>query len=115
MRKGYRQYLGRKFSERYDALVREGMGENSKAEKEAGKRGKGKQLLLERFEGYKGAYLKFSRDFRVSFDNNQTERDFKVHIPSLLISCQLNSYIFPFEYILPRYYNSLYYNELANT
>jgi transposase len=73
-------YLGRKFSERYDELVREGMEQNPHAEKEAGKRGKGKQskarLLLERLEGYKEEYLRFSRDFRVPFDNNQAERDF---------------------------------------
>jgi hypothetical protein len=45
-----------KFSIRYDELVREGMGENPAAEKEAGKRGNPKQskarLLLERLEGY---------------------------------------------------------------
>jgi transposase len=71
-------YLGKKYSERYDELVREGMKQNPKAEKEAGKRGKGKQskerLLLDRLEAYKGAYLRFSRDFRVPFDNNQAER-----------------------------------------
>jgi transposase len=75
-------YLGRKFSERYDALVREGKEQNPLAEKEAGKRGKGKQskerLLLERLEEYKGAYLRFAQDFRVPFDNNQAERDFRI-------------------------------------
>jgi transposase len=75
-------YLGRKFSERYDELTREGMGENPLAEKEAGKRGKGKQskerLLLERLEGYKESYLRFAWDFRVPFDNNQAERDFRI-------------------------------------
>jgi transposase len=75
-------YLGRKFSERYDALVREGKEQNPRVEKEAGKRGKGKQskerLLLERLEEYKGAYLRFAWDFRVPFDNNQAERDFRI-------------------------------------
>jgi hypothetical protein len=33
-------YLCRKFSERYDELVREGMEQNPETEKEAGKRGK---------------------------------------------------------------------------
>jgi transposase len=75
-------YLGRKFSERYDELVREGKEQNPQAEKDAGKRGRAKQskarLLLERLEGYKEEYLRFSRDFRVPFDNNQAERDFRI-------------------------------------
>jgi transposase len=75
-------YLRGKFSVRYDELVREGMRGNPAAEKEGRKRGKAKQgkarLLLERLEGYKEEYLRFSRDFRVPFDNNQAERDFRI-------------------------------------
>jgi transposase len=75
-------YLGRRYAERYDELVREGMGENPRVEKEAGKRGRAKQskerLLVERLEEHKEEYLRFSRDFRVPFDNNQAERDFRI-------------------------------------
>jgi transposase len=75
-------YLRREYSARYDEKVREGLKKNPKAEKEAGKRGKAKQskerLLAERLEMYKGEYLRFSHDFRVPFDNNQAERDFRI-------------------------------------
>jgi transposase len=75
-------YLRDTFSAGYDELVREGMEENPAAKKEAGKRGKAKQskarLLLERLEEYKEEYLRFTQDFRVPFDNNQAERDFRI-------------------------------------
>jgi transposase len=33
---------------------------------------------LERPDGYKEEYLRFSRDFRVPFDNDRAERDFRI-------------------------------------
>lgn len=75
-------YFGKKFSTAYDEVVREGLKENPAARKEEGKRGKAKQskarLLAERLSGYKEEYLRFAYDFRVPFDNNQAERDFRI-------------------------------------
>jgi transposase len=75
-------YFSGKFTIEYDELVREGLEKNPAAVKEAGKRGKAKQskarLLVERLERYKEEYLRFVYDFRVPFDNNQAERDFRI-------------------------------------
>jgi transposase len=75
-------YFGNKFSIAYDELVREGLKENPEAKKEAGKRGKAKQskarLLAERLFLCKEEYLRFTNDFRIPFDNNQAERDFRI-------------------------------------
>jgi transposase len=75
-------YYTQKFSQRYDLLVQEGMGQNQAAPKVAGKRGRTKQskawLLLDRLNTHKNDYLRFTADFSVPFDNNQAERDFRI-------------------------------------
>jgi transposase len=75
-------YLNKRYSARYDELVAEGMKENPLAKKEGNRRGRTKQskarLLLERLLKHKQEYMRFSVDFRVPFDNNQAERDFRI-------------------------------------
>jgi transposase len=75
-------YLNNRYSTEYDEIVREGLEENPPAQKEGNRRGRTKQskarLLLERLKKHKQEYMRFSRDFRVPFDNNQAERDFRI-------------------------------------
>ena len=75
-------YYGQKFSRAYDKVVRAGMRLKRAAARVPGKRGRTKRskarLLLERLKGYKEEYPRFSTDFRVAFDNNQAERDFRI-------------------------------------
>ena len=75
-------YYAEKFSRAYDNLVRAGMRVNRAAAKVPGKRGRTKQskarLLVERLKEHKEEYLRFIADFRVPFDNNQAERDFRM-------------------------------------
>jgi transposase len=75
-------YYTQKFSQRYDLLIQEGMGQNQTAPKVAGKRGRTKQskarLLLDRLNTHKADCLRFTTDFSVPFDNNQAERDFRI-------------------------------------
>lgn len=75
-------YYTQKFSQRYDELVEEGMEVNPLAAKQEGKPGRTKQSkgrgLLTRLDTYKDAYIRFTIDFAVPFDNNQAERDFRI-------------------------------------
>jgi transposase len=81
-------YYTREFSMTYDRLVAggnevsEGLELNPLASRQPGKRGVAKQskarLLLNRLTAHKEAYLRFSADFAVPFDNNQAERDIRV-------------------------------------
>jgi transposase len=75
-------YLNNQYSARYDEVVGEGLGENPPVKKEGNRRGRTKQgkarLLLERLKKHKQEYMRFSEDFRVPFDNNQAERDFRI-------------------------------------
>jgi transposase len=74
----YAQYFGLE----YDKIVEEGLKINPFAAKETGKRGAAKQSkarrLLERLRDHKTEYLLFTQDFKVPFDNNQAERDFRI-------------------------------------
>lgn len=67
--------------DRYDALIREGLGQNVPPEKPKGKRGrpaKGKTIcLLERLRDYKEDILRFATDWRVPFTNNEAERSIR--------------------------------------
>jgi transposase len=69
-------------SERYDNLVSEGLSVNPEREKTPGKRGRAKQskarLLLIRLRDYKNEWLRFAKDFSVPFDNNLSERSFRM-------------------------------------
>jgi transposase len=81
-KEGLSWYLNHKYSARYDELAGEGLEENPAAKKEGKRRGRTKQskarLLLERLLKHKEEYMRFSVDFRVPFDNNQAERDFRI-------------------------------------
>ena len=66
------------YLERYDKLVDEGLAANPIPESIPGKRGrkaKGKfRCLLERFREFKNDILRFTRDWRVPYTNNTSER-----------------------------------------
>ena len=70
------------FSERYDALVADGIRANPLPKKTEGKRGRayrGKVLALaERLVLHKGEVCLFATDFSVPFDNNLAERDLRM-------------------------------------
>jgi transposase len=69
------------FRARYDALVAEGQRLNPPPPR-TGKRGRpalgAAGALLRRLEVYRDDVLRFAADFRVSFDNNQAERDVRM-------------------------------------
>ena len=71
-----------KYTERYNKLVEEGLEKNPEQSKPAGRRGRAKQtkarLLLIRLHEHKDEYLRFAHDFKIPFDNNQAERDFRM-------------------------------------
>jgi transposase len=81
-RERLKAYYGEKFSRVYDKLVKAGMRVNRAADNVPGKRGRTKQskarLLVERLKEHKEEYLRFIADFKVPFDNNQAERDFRI-------------------------------------
>jgi len=71
-----------KFDEVYDKIIRLAMDENplpADTVKRKGRKKKGKvRALIERLQKYKGEICLFTRDFKVPFDNNQAERDFRM-------------------------------------
>lgn len=71
-----------KFDEVYDKIIRLAMDENplpADTVKRKGRKKKGKvRALIERLQKYKGEVCLFTRDFKVPFDNNQAERDFRM-------------------------------------
>jgi len=74
----------REFEEIYDTVISEGIEENQPPDnfKKVKKRGKTAQTkaknLLDRFIVHKEQILRFLNDLRVSFDNNQAERDIRM-------------------------------------
>ena len=75
----------RNYAERYEEILREGLGLNPRAERPPDgqkKRGRVKQSttrnLLERLRDKKEGVLGFMYDFTVPFDNNQAERDLRM-------------------------------------
>ena len=73
-----------RFHARYLQIVDTGYAQNPALEPPDGpkRRGRGKQSkarnLLDRFRGYSGGILAFTRDFAVPFDNNLSERDLRM-------------------------------------
>jgi len=75
----------REFEEMYDEIIQEGIEENPPPQtykNQVKKRGRTAQTkaknLLDRFIQYKEQILRFLNDLRISFDNNQAERDIRM-------------------------------------
>ena len=75
----------KEFEEIYDEIIQEGIEENPPPQTykdHVKKRGRTAQTkaknLLDRFIHYKEFILRFLNDLRVSFDNNQAERDIRM-------------------------------------
>jgi transposase len=101
----------REFEEIYDEIIQEGVEENPPPQtyKKVKKRGKTAQTkaknLLDRFIVHKESILRFLNDLRVSFDNNQAERDIRMmklqqkisgtfrSIEGALAFCRIRGYI----------------------
>jgi len=101
----------REFEEIYDTVIREGIEENQPPDnfKKVKKRGKTAQTkaknLLDRFIVHKEPILRFLNNLRVSFDNNQAERDIRMmklqqkisgtfrSIEGALAFCRIRGYI----------------------
>jgi len=70
------------FERRFDRKVRTGLRKNPYFRQMPGRKGRSKQTdtynLLVRLKCFKDLYLEFMYDFRVPFDNNQSERDFRM-------------------------------------
>src|SRR5665648_574310 len=70
------------FDLKYDGIIEEALKTNPIQNKPKGKRGRQKKgkirFLIERFATYKGKVCLFINDFKVSFDNNQAERDIRM-------------------------------------
>ena len=77
----FRESTLKKYSERYDEIIKLAYEENPVPEKMPGKRGKqkrGKVLsLIDRLKGHKAEVCLFVNNFAVPFDNNQAERDIR--------------------------------------
>ena len=102
----------RKFEKIYDEIIHEGIEENPPPQTykdQVKKRGKTAQTkaknLLDRFIVHKELILRFLNDLRVSFDNNQAERDIRTmklqqkisgtfrSIEGALAFCRIRGYI----------------------
>lgn len=74
-------YYHHKFDKKYDALIKQTREENPLPEttQKTWSKEKGKILaLVERLDKYKVSVCLFTRNFIVSFDNNQAERDIRM-------------------------------------
>lgn len=70
------------FETRYESLLAEGFALNPPPERSPKTRGRPKRgrvlALLDRLSIHQGAALRFLKDFKVPFDNNQAERDIRM-------------------------------------
>ena len=80
-KEAFRESTLKKYSERYDEIIKLAYEENPAPEKKPGKRGKQKRSkvlsLIDRLSGHKGEVCLFVNNFAVPFDNNQAERDIR--------------------------------------
>ena len=76
--------------DRYDRLVRTALRSNSRPTKDPHQRGRPRaspaRNLAERLRDHKDSILRFLHDFRVSFDNNLSERDLRMMKVKLKVS-----------------------------
>ena len=96
-RKKFKPEIIKKYEKEYKRIINQGLKINPPPEmSEEKKRGRKKKTkagnLLERFKKYSHAVLAFMYDFNVPFDNNQAERDLRMHKVKQKISCLYRSF-----------------------
>jgi transposase len=95
-RQKFKPEIIKEYEREYKRIINQGLKANPSPEiPEEKKRGRRKKTkagnLLERFEKYSHSVLAFMYDFNVPFDNNQAERDLRMHKVKQKISCLYRS------------------------